>query len=114
MQKSVAKAGTRVAEADVFMGQQRRVGLVPASDAALLLPAPAPDSLSGEIVYTGPLQAPIAQGQQIAELIINVPGLPDARIPLVAEAEVPRGGFFTRVRTAAGVLSGRLVDAAGL
>ncbi len=114
VQKTVVKQGTRVAEADVFMGQQSRVGLVPAGDATLLIPAPAPASLSAEIVYTSPIEAPIALGQKLAELIVEVPGLPPARIPLVAQAEVPRGGFAARMRTAAAVLTNRVVDAAGL
>ncbi|MDG1118790.1 MAG: D-alanyl-D-alanine carboxypeptidase, partial [Flavimaricola sp.] len=31
-------------------------------------------------------------------------GLPEVRVPLVAETDVPRGGFSTRLRTAAMVL----------
>ncbi len=90
------------------------MGLVPAGDATLLIPAPAPASLAAEIVYTSPIEAPIALGQQLAELIVEVPGLPPAKIPLVAQTEVPRGGFAARMRTAAGVLTTRVVDAAGL
>jgi D-alanyl-D-alanine carboxypeptidase (penicillin-binding protein 5/6) len=52
--------------------------------------------------------APIAAGQQVAELVVHVPDLPDARIPLVAEAAVDKAGFLRRMGTAATVLYGRL------
>ncbi|WP_343081345.1 D-alanyl-D-alanine carboxypeptidase family protein [Ostreiculturibacter nitratireducens] len=112
-QKTVAKAGARIAEADVFMGKAPRVGLTVAEDATLLLPALAQDSLKAEVVFQGPLEAPIAAGQEVGELVIEIPGMESARVPLVAETEVPRGGFGVRLKTAAGILTDRLVEAAG-
>ena len=44
--------------------------------------------MTAEVVYKGPINAPITKGQQIAELLVHIPDLPDARIPLVAEADV--------------------------
>ena len=105
--KTVAKAGTRVAEAPVWMGRARTVGLVPARDVAALVPALDQDGISAEVSYTGPLAAPLAAGQPVAELIIRVPDLPDARIPLVTEAAVNRAGFVGRLTTAARVLYAR-------
>lgn len=102
--KTVVKGGTRVAEADVWMGDAAKVGLVPAADVVRLLPALVQGQMTADVVYTGPLAAPIEQGQQIAELVVHIPGLPDARVPLVAEAAVARGGFVPRLTTAARVL----------
>ncbi len=102
--KTVVKAGVRVAEAQVFMGAEDTVGLVPASDLQLLVPALVQDGLTAEVVYTGPLPAPVAKGAQVAELVIRVPGLPEARVPLLAENDVAKGGFFNRIGTAAGHL----------
>ena len=99
--KTVAKSGVRMAEAAVFMGDTASVGLVPAEDVRLLVPAMVQDGLQAEVVYSGPLTAPIAKGAQVAELVISVPGLPEHRIPLVADADVGRGGFITRITTAA-------------
>ncbi|MEY4983405.1 MAG: hypothetical protein RIR62_1671 [Pseudomonadota bacterium] len=100
-QKTLATAGTRIAEAEVFLGEADSVGLVPAEDVRLLVPARVQDGVKAEVIYTGPLTAPVAKGTQVAELIVQVPDLPDARIPLVAEADVPRGGFGKRLMTAA-------------
>lgn len=100
-EKTIVKAGARVTEAPVWLGAADSVGLVPAEDVRLLVPAQVQDSVSAEVIYTGPVQAPITAGQQLAELIVHVPDLPDARIPLVAETDVAAGGFTKRLSTAA-------------
>lgn len=107
--KTVAKAGQRVAEAPVWMGRDSTVGLVPAKDVVLLVPALVQDGISAEVSFTGPLAAPLIVGQPVAELVIHVPDLPDARIPLVTEAAVNRAGFVGRLTTAAQVLYQRFL-----
>lgn len=107
--KTVAKAGVRVAEAPVWMGRDSTVGLVPAKDVVLLVPALVQDGISAEVSFTGPLAAPLIVGQPVAELVIHVPDLPDARIPLVTEAAVNRAGFVGRLTTAAQVLYQRFL-----
>jgi len=107
--KTVAKGGLRVAEAPVWMGRDSTVGLVPAKDVVLLVPASVQDGISAEVSFTGPLAAPLIAGQPVAELIVHVPDLPDARIPLVTEAAVNRAGFFGRLTTAAQVLYQRFL-----
>ncbi len=102
--KVLAKAGTRVAEAEVFMGTQATVGLVAASDVTALLPAQVQDGVTADVIYNGPLIAPVEAGTAVAELIVRIPGLPDLRTPLLAETAVPRGGFFIRLGAAAGAL----------
>jgi len=101
---TLARGGERVAEADVWMGKTSRVGLVPESDIEVLLPVLAQNKVKAEVIYNGPIAAPIAKGQPLAELVLMPEDLPEMRIPLVAEADVPEGGFGIRLRTAAGVL----------
>ncbi|MBO6898429.1 MAG: D-alanyl-D-alanine carboxypeptidase [Shimia sp.] len=101
---TLARGGERVAEADVWMGKTPRVGLVPESDIDVLLPVLAQNKVKAELIYNGPIEAPIAKGQPLAELVLMPEDLPEMRIPLVAEADVPEGGFGIRLRTAAGVL----------
>ncbi len=103
-EKTVAKAGTRVAEAEVHMGAADSVGLVPAEDVRLLVPALVQDNVTAEVVYNGPLLAPVTKGTPVAELIIHSPDLPDRRVPLVAEADVGTAGFTKRLTTAAEAL----------
>ncbi|GHC66817.1 D-alanyl-D-alanine carboxypeptidase family protein [Neogemmobacter tilapiae] len=105
--KTLAKADQQVAMADVFMGDAATVGLVPAEDLVRLVPAAVQGQVTAEVVYQGPLAAPIAKGQPLAELVLHIPDLPDARVPLVAAHDVGKGGFMTRLMTAAKVLQAR-------
>ena len=112
VQKEVAKAGTRIAQADIWMGTQPSVGLTTAEDISLLLPVLDQKEVAAEVVYTGPVEAPVAEGQEIAELVVSLDGLPEVRLPLVAEAAVERGGFGVRMRTAALVLLSKIAPTA--
>jgi D-alanyl-D-alanine carboxypeptidase (penicillin-binding protein 5/6) len=103
-EKTVAKAGVRVVEAEVHLGDAETVGLVPAEDVRLLVPALVQDQMTAEVVYNGPLIAPVTEGAAVAELIVQIPGLPDRRFPLVAEADVGKAGFLARLTMAARVL----------
>ena len=102
--KTVLRGGKRVAEADVWMGDVPRVGLVSNEDIDVLVPVSAGNNVTAEVVYNGPIQAPIAQGDEIAELVITAGDLPPVRVPLVAETDVTAGGFTVRMRTATSVL----------
>lgn len=102
--KTVAKAGIPIAEAEIWRGAERSVGLVPAEDLEILLPSLASGTIEGEVVYSGPIEAPVAKGQRLAELVLQPEELPEVRLPLVAESDVPAGGFVVRVKTAAQVL----------
>jgi len=109
-EKTLVKAGQRVAEAPVWMGAANTVGLVPAADVRLLVPALVQENATAEVVYTGPLRAPLTAGTQVGEMIIHIPDLPDARVPLVVEADVAKGGFGKRLLTAVDVLRARYLD----
>lgn len=112
--KTVVQQGKRLAEAPVWLGEAQSVGLVPAEDVTMLVPALAQDTMTAEAIFNGPIEAPVAAGQALGELVITVPGL-DAprRVPLVAEADVAKGGFMVRVKAAFERLGARALDAAG-
>ena len=103
-EQQVLRAGKRVAQAEVWRGANQKVGLVSAEDVSVLLPVIGQNDLEAEVVYNGPLEAPITKGQELAELVIKPLDLPEIRVPLVAEADVAAGGFTVRLRTATAVL----------
>ena len=103
-ERTIAKGGARVATAAVWEGAEPQVGLVPVDDISVLLPVLAGDSVAAEVVYTGPIQAPIAAGTTLAELVVQPEGLPEQRFELVAETDVAHGGFLAKVSTAAKAL----------
>ncbi|SFQ55766.1 D-alanyl-D-alanine carboxypeptidase (penicillin-binding protein 5/6) [Roseivivax halotolerans] len=107
-ERTIAEQGEAVARADVWMGAEDGVGLVAEEDVTLLLPTLTGGPLEAEVVYTGPLQAPITAGQQLAELIVRPEGLPEHRVPLFAENAVAGAGFVNRVMTVASVLFRRI------
>jgi D-alanyl-D-alanine carboxypeptidase (penicillin-binding protein 5/6) len=108
--KTIAKAGQPVAQAEVWMGGEPTVGLVPAQDMTVLLPALSGNQIEAEVVYTGPVTAPVTKGQKLAELLVKPQDLPEMRLPLVAEKDIPAGGFVIRVKTAAEVLIARFLQ----
>ena len=104
-EREVGTAGTRMAEASVWMGEVPSVGLVLAEDLRILVPALlGAEGVSAEVIYQGPVAAPVAAGQEIATLRITRTDLPTVEVPLLAEADVAQGGFNVRMRTAFDVL----------
>ncbi|WP_425098605.1 D-alanyl-D-alanine carboxypeptidase family protein [Tropicibacter sp. S64] len=98
-EQTIVKKDTEIARADVWLGAQTDVALVADKDLTLLLPRATPGGLKAEVVYTGPVEAPIQKGQQLAELVIAPEGLPETRVPLFAADAVESGGFMDRIMT---------------
>ena len=113
VEKTVATKGTRITDADVWMGSKTKVGLVLDQDLSMLLPSLAQDKLTAEVAFTTPIEAPIAEGQKLAEMTITVPGMEPTTVPLVADQPVAKGGFASRMKTAFGVLTQRALVAIG-
>lgn len=107
-ERQVLKAGEVLAEADVWMGDAPRIGLVARDDFSTLLPVLIGETVPAEIVYDGPFRAPIEKGQELAQLIIRPEGLEETRVPLVADRDVSRGGFMVRMKTVSAILLNRL------
>ena len=105
---TVIEAGTVVAEAQVWMGAEAEVGLVPTKDVELLLPVLGGDAVKAEVVFNGPFEAPVAQGEERGRLIVRPEGLPEIEVPLVTDRAVPAAGFLQRVQTVASLLLKRL------
>jgi hypothetical protein len=46
-------------------------------------------------------------------MVIDIPGHAPVTVPLVAEADVAKGGFGTHVKTAFGIMARRLLEQVG-
>lgn len=108
-QKNVASAGTRLANASVWMGAAPTVGLTVAEDVNLLVPALGGNDFDAQVVFNSPIAAPVVAGQQLGELVIALEGLPEARVPLIAENSVAKGGFGMKLSTAAKVILSKVL-----
>ena len=104
VERTVAKSEEPVAQAKLWMGAEKSVGLVPEDDLTLLFPVLGNKDIEAEVVYEGPINAPVSKGQPLAELVIKPEGLPEIRRPLVADKDVPLGGFVVRMMTVGGIV----------
>ena len=107
--KTPVKAGEKVAEIPVWLGNVNSVGLTAAEDVSLLVSAVARDPLKAEIKWVGPTEAPISAGQQLAEMIVERPDLPDQIVPLVAAEDVAAAGIGKRMGVAAQRILGKVM-----
>ncbi len=110
VERTVAKSEEPVAQARLWMGAEKTVGLVPEGDLTLLFPVLGDKDIKAEVVYEGPINAPVSKGQQLAELVIQPEGLPEIRRPLVAEKDVPLGGFVVRMMTVGGIVLKEVIN----
>ena len=95
--RPVLTQGERVGEAQVQLGSEATVGLVAPRPLAVTYPAGLGQDIRARIVYEGPIKAPIAQGQHIANLVVQTGDMPPTTTPLVAETAVGEAGFFGRI-----------------
>lgn len=100
-QTDLGRAGTKVADAQVTTGAETTVGLELAGDLSVLIPTIGSAPLRAEVVYDGPVRAPIVKGQELGELIVTPEGLPETRVPLVADRDIAPYGFTARIQAAA-------------
>lgn len=91
------KKGAVVETAEVQLGSTTTVPLVAPHNMAVTLPRTASANVKVKVVYTGPIKAPIAKGQQIAQLIVQTPDTPPQVMPLVAGEDVAEAGMFGRI-----------------
>ncbi|KMW57699.1 D-alanyl-D-alanine carboxypeptidase [Candidatus Rhodobacter oscarellae] len=112
VERTIVEKDERVAEIPVWLGEAEKVGVLISDEVRMLIPALVQGEIPGEMTYRTPLEAPITKGQVIGELIVRVPDMPEARVDLIADRDVARGGFMPRVRTAARLLFARIAGTA--
>ena len=100
----IANAETQIATAYVWMGAESKIGLVAGKPLEILRPVFGNRELKAQVIYRGPIPAPIKKGDVLAQLIISSDGLPEQSIPLLAAQDVATGGIFERLLTSARVL----------
>ena len=110
VERQLFEKGKVLTQADVWMGEAGSVGLATTQDIKALIPVLGRDGVKANISYQGPVDAPVAEGAELARLVISVPGFPDSVYPLVATETVPEGGFMVRMRVAANRLLGELTQ----
>lgn len=90
-------AGDVIGVARVQDGSRREVGLVADHSIHISAPQGTRPHVTMRIHYDGPIRAPIAKGETVAELEIEVEGMGASRIPLQAADNVTKANAFERV-----------------
>ena len=93
----LVKRGDTVERAAVWLGSVDHVPLVPDRDVVLSLKRQARSGLKASVRWTGPVVAPVKEGQQLAVLRLEAPGIQPVEHPLYAGTDVERVGFFGRI-----------------
>lgn len=92
----LAKAGDALEQAPVWYGDADAVALTVAKDLVVTLPKGNQEEIQAKAVFQGPVQAPVAAGQQLGKLVITSSS-GTTEVPLVAAAAVDRVGIFGHI-----------------
>jgi len=95
--RKLYQRGGYVGEAMVQEGARSTVPLVAAGPISATFPQGASAVPQLTIRYEGPLQAPLEEGQRVAELEISIDGAPPSRVPLVTGEAVAQANGWQRL-----------------
>jgi D-alanyl-D-alanine carboxypeptidase (penicillin-binding protein 5/6) len=93
----IASMGDKIADARVTLGEAKSVPLLLGENIDMTLPKSVRPALQQTTDYTQKVEAPVIKGQKMGVLKIEVPGLPERQVALLAGNDVPRLGFFPRM-----------------
>lgn len=96
--------GEVIAEASVYGGEEGRVGLVSKGPLDLLLPVGSRDLIRAQVIYQGPVQAPVEEGQEVGIVRITTAEGMTKEAPVYAATDVPVGTMRQRALDAVGEL----------
>jgi D-alanyl-D-alanine carboxypeptidase (penicillin-binding protein 5/6) len=88
--------GEVLGRASVFGGETGSVGLISKDSIDVLLPRGSRDQIKGQIVYQGPVRAPVEAGQEIGLLKLTMNNEPLREAKVYADADVDVGDMKQR------------------
>ena len=94
--KPLVRRGKTVGEAEVQGGSSNEVALVTRDGIGVTQPKGVDGQVKAVLRYQGPIRAPIAEGDHVADLVVTTPDLPPQVSPLYAGEAVAEAGFFRR------------------
>ena len=91
------EAGKPLATPRLWKGQANTLPLGVSADVLVTVKRGDYDKLKATMDIPATLIAPFAKGQQVGTLRVTLDGKPIQNVPLVALADAPQGGFFSRL-----------------
>ncbi|WP_336986462.1 D-alanyl-D-alanine carboxypeptidase family protein [Altererythrobacter aquiaggeris] len=95
--RRIFRAGQILAEIPVQDGNAGHVNLVAPEDIFVTFPKGQDPGVELNVRYRGPVRAPFGTDTAIADLQVQVEGLPTTTVPLVSDIPVERAGVFWRL-----------------
>ena len=95
--KTIDRVGEPLADLPVWLGVQRHVAVTMKEPISISAHKRAFNDAKTEIVFDGPLEAPIKAGTEIGTLVISIPGQPELTTPVVTLSDVDKLSFMGRV-----------------
>lgn len=92
----LARRGATIAQAAVQGGAEDTVPLVARATLGVTRPKGTNGTIRTVVRYDGPIRAPIAEGDHVADLVVSTPDLPPQVSPLYAGQAVGEAGLFRR------------------
>jgi D-alanyl-D-alanine carboxypeptidase (penicillin-binding protein 5/6) len=99
--RTLFEVGQKVGDAKVFGGDSDEAPLIADAPIRLMTPRGSSEKLTGKIVYTGPLIAPVEAGETVARLKIYRGAMLALDAPLKTGAAVEQGPLTQRAKDAA-------------
>ena len=93
-------SGDKVDEADIWLGQAAKIGLVAEKEVSRVLSRAERLKTEIGVSWVNPVSAPITRGQKIGEISVRVDGKTVDKIDLLADRDVEQLGMFDRLGAA--------------
>jgi serine-type D-Ala-D-Ala carboxypeptidase (penicillin-binding protein 5/6) len=97
-------AGDKIDDAEVWLGNEPKVGMTVANDLVVTLPRRSRRDMKVTTTYDKPLPAPVKKGDEIGKVVVTAPEIQSIERPLYAAANVAPIGALGRMATLAGYL----------
>ena len=93
----VLSQGQKVAEVPVWFGEEKQVDLLVNEDLVSTIKKSKAQKVKLTAVYDKPVKAPIAQGDKLGFVRVEIPGQPVKEVPLIAAKDVKKLGWFGKM-----------------
>ncbi len=93
----ILKQGQKVAEVPVWFGEETSVDLLVNQDVLKTIKKNKASKVKLTAVYDKPVKAPIAQGDKLGFVRVEIPGQNPIEVPLIAGKDVKKLGWFGKI-----------------
>lgn len=94
------KSGEVVSDADIWLGESKRINLVVPGDVLVAMPKRSRSKMKVTAHYNNPISAPVVAGQEVGYVSVEAPNFDSRKYPLIAERGTNKLGAFDKIPAA--------------